>query len=66
MTILAQHKFNKSRITQLQNALSWTAAYNTWDEQKLEFKNEINQIDSLRNEDFRKTFPELAGLLDTE
>jgi hypothetical protein len=66
MLTLIQHKFNKSRIIQLQDALSWTTAYNTWDEQKLEFKNKINQIDSLRNEDFRKTFPELAGLLDTE
>ena len=29
------------------------------------FKDEINRIDSIRGEDFRKTFPELAPLLDS-
>ena len=66
MAMLGRNKFSKWKITLLKNALSWTTAYNTWDEQKVEFKNEINRIDNLRNEDFRKTFPELAGLLDTE
>jgi organic radical activating enzyme len=66
MAMLGRNNFSKWKITLLKNALSWTTAYNTWDEQKVEFKNEINRIDNLRNEDFRKTFPELAGLLDTE
>ena len=66
MSMLVRTNFSKWKIAQLQNALTWTTAYDMWDEQKVEFKNEINRIDNLRNEDFRKTFPELAGLLDTE
>jgi hypothetical protein len=66
MAMLGRNNFSKWKIALLQNALIWTTAYDMWDEQKVEFKNEINRIDNLRNEDFRKTFPELAGLLDTE
>ena len=64
--MLGRNNFSKWKIALLQNALIWTTAYDMWDEQKVEFKNEINRIDNLRNEDFRKTFPELAGLLDLE
>jgi hypothetical protein len=66
MAMLGRNNFSKWKIALLQNALTWTTAYDMWDEQKVEFKNEINRIDNLRNEDFRKTFPELAGLLDLE
>jgi organic radical activating enzyme len=66
ISMLERNNFSKWKIPQLHNALAWTTAYDTWDEQKVEFKNEINRIDNLRNEDFRKTFPELAGLLDIE
>jgi organic radical activating enzyme len=66
MAMLGRNNFSKWKIALLQNALTWTTAYDMWDEQKVEFKNEINRIDNLRNEDFRKTFPELAGLLDIE
>jgi hypothetical protein len=66
ISLLLRNKFRMSKIVPLKNAYTWTTSYNTWDIHKEEFKREINRIDSLRNEDFRKTFPELAGLLDTE
>ena len=46
--------------------LSWIYSENTWDQYKETFKLEVNRIDRLRGEDFEKTFPELAGLLDYE
>jgi MoaA/NifB/PqqE/SkfB family radical SAM enzyme len=46
--------------------LKWIYSENTWDQYKETFKLEVNRIDRLRGEDFEKTFPELAGLLDYE
>jgi len=66
ISLLVTNKFNMSRIVQLRHAYTWSKTYDTWDTHKDEFKSEINRLDALRNEDFRKTFPELAGLLDLE
>lgn len=66
ISLLVKNKFRMSTVVQLQHAYTWSKTYDTWDTRKEEFKREINRIDSLRNEDFRKTFPELAGLLDLE
>jgi MoaA/NifB/PqqE/SkfB family radical SAM enzyme len=46
--------------------LKWIYSENTWDQYKETFKLEVNRIDRIRGEDFEKTFPELAGLLDYE
>lgn len=66
ISLLLQNKFSMAKIVQLKHAYTWSKTYDTWDIQKDEFKREINRLDILRNEDFRKTFPELAGLLDME
>jgi organic radical activating enzyme len=59
-------KFRKPHVAQLQDALPWALMYNTWDQHKVAFRQEINRVDKLRGEDFQKVFPELAELLDTE
>ena len=56
--------FDQSRIDQLLNTHAWSTTNNYWEEKKELFKNEVTRIDLIRNEDFRKTFPELAPLLD--
>jgi organic radical activating enzyme len=56
--------FNHSKIDQLRNTHVWSTSENYWEEKKELFKNEITRIDLIRGEDFRKTFPELAPLMD--
>lgn len=53
----------KLAITRL---LNWINSEHNWDQYKDTFKLEVNRIDRIRGEDFEKTFPELAGLLDYE
>jgi len=48
----------------LKQAIDWVEAANTWDQNKDKFKQEIKDIDTVRNEDFVSVFPELKGLLD--
>jgi organic radical activating enzyme len=56
--------FDSPKIDQLRNTHIWSTTENYWEEKKELFKNEITRIDLIRGEDFRKTFPELAPLLD--
>jgi hypothetical protein len=55
---------NRGHFAQLENTNLWVDGEHNWEEEKESFKNEINRVDLLRGEDFRKTFPELAPLLD--
>lgn len=56
--------FDSPKIDQLRNTHIWSTTENYWEEKKELFKNEITRIDLIRGEDFRKTFPELAPLMD--
>ena len=56
--------FSSNKIDQLRNTHVWSTTNNYWEEKKDEFKNEVTRIDLIRGEDFRKTFPELAPLMD--
>ena len=56
--------FTPYHVLQLKEAMVWALLYDTWDQHKYAFRNEIKRVDKIRGEDFRKTFPELAGLLD--
>jgi hypothetical protein len=56
--------FYPNKIDQLRNTHVWATTENYWEEKKELFKNETNRIDLIRGEDFRKTFPELAPLMD--
>jgi len=64
--LLQTNKFKLSHVNQLKDALVWASLYETWDKHKYAFRSEINRVDKLRGENFRKTFPELADLLDPD
>jgi organic radical activating enzyme len=60
---LEELKFSKRQTKPLYEAIEFTLLHDTWEEQKSKFKEEIKRIDSMREEDFMTTFPELAGLI---
>lgn len=60
---LIEKKCDKSHMHTLQNASKWLISKNLWEEFNIEFKNEINRVDKIRNENFREIFPELSPLL---
>lgn len=62
--LLESKKFRPGSIQQLKDALPWAMLYDTWDQHKYAFRSEVQRVDKLRGEDFRKTFPELASLFD--
>jgi organic radical activating enzyme len=63
--LMRNKQFKPGKIEQLRNARRWAGNYESnWERLKDEFKQEITRIDLIRNEDFRKTFPELAPLMD--
>jgi len=55
--------YSKSQIAQLENAINWVNSDNTWEQYKTTFREEITRLDTLRDENFERTFPELADLL---
>lgn len=55
---------NNNKLDPVTNSIAWLAADSTWDQYKEQFKAETLRIDQIRGEDFNRTFPELAGLLD--
>jgi MoaA/NifB/PqqE/SkfB family radical SAM enzyme len=61
---LKSNNFKPHQIHQLEDALMWAVLYNTWDNHKYAFRSEVQRIDKIRGEDFRKVFPELAPLLE--
>ena len=62
--LLESNRFKPGSIQQLKEALPWAMLYNTWDQHRYAFRSEVNRLDKIRGEDFKKTFPELAPLLD--
>lgn len=64
ITLMQENNFTEDQVTQLDNTRLWVDVEHNWEEEKEKFKTEINRVDLLRGEDFRKTFPELAPLLD--
>jgi hypothetical protein len=63
ISYMQSNKFKQPQIQQLQDALIWATLYDTWDQHRYAFRNEIKRVDKIRGEDFSKTFPELAPLL---
>jgi sulfatase maturation enzyme AslB (radical SAM superfamily) len=58
-------QFSPGKIAQLSTAQRWAGTYESnWENKKDLFKNEVARLDLIRGEDFRKTFPELAPILD--
>jgi hypothetical protein len=60
---LKKSKFKPQQVKQLIDTIPWIYSKDTWDKNKDGFRKEIKRLDSIRGEDFSKTFPELAPLL---
>lgn len=56
--------FPNSHTTCLEAVTVWAESKDLWQEQKNYFQKETSRLDSIRNENFCKTFPELAVLMD--
>jgi hypothetical protein len=63
MQLLKNKRFKKHHIMQLSDTIPWIYSKDSWDENKYKFRKEVKRLDSIRGEDFSKTFPELAPLL---
>lgn len=64
--LFTKNKFKAEQIKQLTDTTPWVFSEHTWDKYKDEFKAEVKRLDSIRGEDFKKTFPELAELMKME
>ena len=47
----------------LNQSIEWVESVNSWEQHKQQFRQEVNEIDLIRNEKFAETFPELESLL---
>lgn len=54
---------SQDQIVHLTNTLNWANDKHLWDQYKEQFRNEVKRLDNIRNENFEKTFPELAELM---
>lgn len=54
----------QDKVKSLSDALLWYTEGTTWDQHKERFRSETTRLDGLRGENFAKTFPELAGLME--
>lgn len=53
-----------NQLTRMLNqSIEWVESVNSWDRHKDEFRKEVLELDSIRNEKFTETFPELESLL---
>jgi MoaA/NifB/PqqE/SkfB family radical SAM enzyme len=64
--LFTKNKFKAEQIKQLSDTTPWVFSEHTWDQYKDEFKAEVKRLDSIRGEDFKKTFPELGELMKIE
>jgi MoaA/NifB/PqqE/SkfB family radical SAM enzyme len=55
--------FNKNKTEKLDEVIPWVYSKHTWDSQKEAFWEETARLDKIRNQDFKKTFPELRGIM---
>ena len=63
---LTSQRFKPHQISQISDAIPWLMSRDTWDKQKVEFRKEVKRLDKIRGEDFQKTFPELATLIEPD
>lgn len=62
ISYMKEKGFRPVQIEQLEQANGWINSQNTWDNHKLQFKEEIKRLDKIRGESFTDTFPEIASL----
>lgn len=60
---LEKQGYSQRKTSELRNTVKWAESQNSWDKHQKEFLSEIENLDQIRNQDFAKTFPELAKLL---
>ena len=63
---LKSKRFKPHQLQQIEDAIPWAMSKDSWDQQKVQFRNEVKRLDKIRDENFKKTFPELAILLEPE
>lgn len=61
---MRQMGFPEHQLGLLRTSIEWVDSNHTWDQYKDTFREEVKILDTLRNENFAETFPELKGLLD--
>jgi len=64
IAIIRNLGFKQEAISQLESANMWACSQDTWNEHNVEFVNEVQRRDKIRNEDFSTVFPELKSMLD--
>jgi MoaA/NifB/PqqE/SkfB family radical SAM enzyme len=60
---MSENNFKHSQINQLKVMCDWVDTKDTWDMHKEKFQSETKTLDSVRNESFVETFPELSELM---
>ena len=66
VNFLKSNKFKIQQVQQISDAIPWATSKDSWDQHKMQFRNEIKRLDKIRDENFKQTFPELAILLEPE
>jgi organic radical activating enzyme len=66
VNFLKSKRFKVHQIKQIADAIPWAMSKDSWDQQKVQFRNEVKRLDKIRNESLKQTFPELAILLEPE
>jgi len=66
VNFLKSNKFKIQQVQQISDAIPWAMSKDSWDQHKMQFRNEIKRLDKIRDENFKQTFPELAILLEPE
>jgi len=61
---MSQMGFPTHQLGLLKTSIEWVDSNHTWEQYKDTFRQEIQTLDAVRNENFAETFPELKGLLD--
>jgi sulfatase maturation enzyme AslB (radical SAM superfamily) len=56
--------YHPHQIDLLKKSIEWVDSVDTWEQHKNTFREEVVTLDTIRNENFANTFPELKGLLD--
>jgi organic radical activating enzyme len=61
---LVSKGYSNFQTSILKKSIEWTVSASTWYQYKNKFREEVLELDRIRNENFAETFPELKGLLD--
>lgn len=63
VTLLKNSGFSDGKIAEIKQTTQWVFSKSTYEQHINKFKEEIARLDSIRNENFVETFPELESLV---